>query len=198
MNPRVISESTTEPITLAEAILNAGAFTDASDVVAGSRMSQIIKTARQIAEEECDLSLVMKTLEWSQEGLAPARIELPKGPVRSVISVRYLDPDGVDTLLAADQYRFSVYEDATVLIPAYDVTWPDYRRDLTSVRVLYTAGYPSADSPIEVVPAPIVRAMHLLIAHLYNKRDAVDDSGMDELPLGVRYMLGKYRRNLGV
>lgn len=194
MKPRVISESTTEPISVADAKLNMRVTSSAED----SRIAGLITTARRLCEQELDLSLVEKTLEIAQRRLDWCGIELPAGPVRSIVSVTYVNTDGDDTSLATDQYRISPYAEPTLLVPAYDVTWPDVRCDLDSVRIRYTVGYPSTDSPPQTVPEPIVQAMHLYIAHYYSKREAVGDDSMMELPLGARHLLSTYRTGLGV
>lgn len=194
MRPLVINESTTEPIALAEAKLNMRVTSSAED----SRISALITTARRLCEQELEMSLVEKTLEIAGHRLDYCGIELPEGPVRSVVSVTYVNTDGDDTVLAADQYRISPYAEPTLLMPAYDVTWPDARSDLDSVRIRYIAGYPSSDSPPQTVPAPIVQAMHLYIAHYYRNREAVAEGSIGELPLGSRHLLSTYRTGLGV
>jgi uncharacterized phiE125 gp8 family phage protein len=198
--PKLISESTTEPITLAEAIQAANAYTDASDAQTGQLLSKLITAARQACERELETSLVQKTYEIVQDSFHPNVIELPYGPVRAVSSVTYVrDTDAVDIVIAADQYRLDAYSEPVTLRTAYDVDWPiDVRTDLNSVRVRYTVGYPSSDSPPETVPEPILQAMRLMIKHWYDNRSAVGDDSMREMPLAACYLLGKYRRGLGV
>lgn len=194
MKPLVITESTTEPLALAAVKLNLRVTSDAED----SRIASLITAARRMCERELELSLVEKTLEIARRSLYPCAIELPQGPVRSIVSVKYLDDDGADTTLAADQYRISAYDSPTMLRPVYDVTWPAVRCDIDSVRIRYTAGYPSDDSPADEVPEPICQAMHLYVAHFYANREAVADDTLAELPLGVRHLLSTYRAGLGV
>lgn len=199
---RIISESTDEPITLDEAADNLRVVlnNDSPPVYPeAGRILKLIKAARQSCEEDLELSLVFKTLEVTQDCLYPRTIELPGGPVRSIVSLTYVDEEGYDTALADDQYRLSTSGRMAVLYPAYGVTWPDHRRDHDSVRVIYTAGYPSLDSPPEVAPEPIIQAMHLCIAHWFANREAVDIGNITtEIPLGAQYLLGKYRRGMGV
>jgi uncharacterized phiE125 gp8 family phage protein len=189
----VISESTTEPIEVDEAGGNLRAPDDGDGTyVEASLISLLIKVARQICEESTELSLIEKTLEVSAYSFSQY-LELPCGPVKTIVSVTYTDTNGTDVVLAADQYRLSTSSRMAVLRPAYGITWPCARRDLDSVRVRYTAGY----SPAEV-PAPIRQAMHLCIAHFYANREAVDVDSLMELPLGVRSLLARYRQGLGV
>lgn len=200
MTPKIISESATEPIALDEAALNLRAADDGNSPPTyheGARILKLIKAARQACEQELEMSLIEKTLEVARDSFVSG-IDLPYGPVRSIVSVTYRGTDGTDVVLAADQYRFSDYASAPVLMPAYDVSWPSPRVDTDSVRVRYTVGYPSTDSPPQEVPEPIRQAMHLYIAHYFANREAVDTGTLAELPLGVRYLLGKYRQGLGV
>lgn len=196
---KVISESTDEPISLAQAIVNARAYSSAAESQAGSTLSRLITTARKLCEQELDMSLVQKTVEIAVPYFYYDGIELPRGPVRSVVSVTYTNEDGDDTVLPADQYRINAYSVPTLLQRAFDTGWPtDVRNDLESVRIRYTAGYPSTDSPPQTVPEPILQAMHLYISHYFDNRHAVDADDLMELPLGARHLLSFYRQGLGV
>lgn len=197
--PRVITASTTEPITLAEAAENlrvpAGSESPA-DYPESALIRRLITAARHSCEQELEMSLVAKTMEVAQDSFYPGCIALPMGPVRSIVSVTYVDLSGDDQVVDDGDYRLDPYTGS--LLTAYGVSWPSTRCDLNSVRVRYTAGYPTEDSPAEVVPAPIIQAMHLFIGHYFTNREAVDADTMMELPLGARYLLGTYRRGLGV
>lgn len=195
---KVISESTDEPITLAEAIQHARAYADSGEAQPGALISRLITRARQAAEQELCMSLVQKTVEVALSHFYPSVIELPYGPVRAITSITYADTAGVDQVLAADQYRIDPYVYPTMLLPAYNVDWPEVRYDVNAVRIRYTVGYPSTDSPPEVVPEPILQAMHLMISHWFNNRDAVGDDSLAEIPRGAKHLLGFYRRGLGV
>lgn len=229
MTPILISESTTEPISVNEAGFNLHAADDGASpptYVEAALIARNIKAARKKCEEELGLSLVAKTLEISAVNfyvlmydqtrnpiftdlgyrdnytsfIGVNGVYLPGGPVRSIVSVNYLDANGVDTVMPPADYRFSRYARVPLLIPNYGKTWPSARVDLDSVRIRYTAGFPSTDSPPQGVPEPILAAMHLLVAHLHNFREAVHSGtvSVGELPLGVRYLLSSYRTELGV
>lgn len=200
--PTVIAESTTEPIGLAEAALNLRLTPDDDNspqsYTEGSRILQLITAARRTCEEELEMSLVAKTLEIALESFHRSYIQLPYGPVRSIVSVTYVDTDGVETVLAADQYRLSTSPNTEGMWRAYQVTWPAVRYMVDAVLVRYTVGYPSDDSPVQTVPEPIRQAMHLYISHWFANREAVDADNLAELPIGARYLLGKYRKGMGV
>lgn len=196
--PRVIQESTTEPITIEEAGFNLRADDDGNSpptYIEADLIARLIKTARTVSEQTVEQSLVVKTLELSLPCLTIT--QLPWGPVRQIVSVNYVDSDGVDQVLPSSDYKFTQVNSRTLLVPAYGVTWPTARYDFDSVQVRYLVGYPSDDSPPQQVPEPIRMAMHLLIAHFYENREATT-SGRVELPLGVQRLLGNYRLNMGV
>lgn len=197
MRPIVMAESTVEPIALEDAVHNLRSYSDGS-TAEEALVSRLIKVARVMCEQELEMSLVAKTLQIALRSFCPDPIELPFGPVREIVSVTYRDSDGADVVMDADDYRFSAYEALPVLVPAYDASWPTARTDVDSVRIRYTVGYPSTDSPPEEVPEPIIQAMHLCIAHFYDNRGAVDADTLAELPLGARHLLAPYRQALGV
>lgn len=198
---KIITESTDEPISLDEAAENLRVVDPSGNsppvYQESARILKLIKAARQACEEELEMSLVEKTIEVTQQSFYPRCIELPAGPVRGIESVTYVDTNGDDQVLAEDQYRLSTSGRTAILWPAYNVTWPSARCETDSVRVRYIAGYP-ADSPPEAIPEPILQAMHLMIAHYFANREAVDQDNLMELPMGTRYLLDKYRQGLGV
>lgn len=206
MTPLVISQSTLEPLTLEEAARNLrvdGVDDSPPNIYEADRIRGLIMMARECCEQELEASLIRKVLEvaqcsWWAASLCANAIELPLGPVRAIVSVKYTDVDGAEQTLAADRYRYSPYERTPALLPAHGVRWPLVRGDLDSVRVRYEVGYPSDDSPADDVPRSVIEAMHLLIAHGFKNREAVDDNRFAELPLGVRAKLFSYRRALGV
>lgn len=116
--------------------------------------------------------------------------QLPLGPVLSVDSVLYTDVAGVEQALAADAWSASLACDPAVILPAG--AWPDTAPRPDAVRVLFTAG-----SAGDAVPAQLVQALRLLIAHWFENREAsvVAVQAM-RLPFGVTAMIAPYRRGL--
>jgi hypothetical protein len=96
------------------------------------------------------------------------RIVLPLPPLVSVTSIHYVDPDGADQLLAADQY--TVLEGPVSAVePAYGLSWPSTRAQARAVTITYVAGYGAATD----VPGPILAAAKLMVGDLYANREAV-------------------------
>jgi hypothetical protein len=103
----------------------------------------------------------------------PAELRLPRAKVQSVTSITYVDTDGADQTLAADQYRLVDRHGAGVVVPAYNVTWPTLRPQEAAVTVRFTAGY-GADW--NAIPQDLRTGLAQLTAFLWeNRTTAVPD-----------------------
>lgn len=128
-------------------------------------------------------------------------IRVPLPPLIEVVSVKYVDSDGVLQTLSSSAYQVVAGGFGQALIvEAYGETWPSTRDEPDAVRVQFTAGYVApVDSPPvagEGVPGAILSAIKLMIGHLYESREGVVmDARIEpaELPLGVRALLAPYR-----
>jgi hypothetical protein len=95
-------------------------------------------------------------------------IKLARGPVNTVTSVSYVDTNGVTQTMDPSTYILDTSDLVQRLAPAYGQSWPAARRQLGSVRITFTAGYPSADA----VPATIRNWMFNRIATAFEHREA--------------------------
>jgi uncharacterized phiE125 gp8 family phage protein len=200
----IISESEDEPIDVEEAGFNLRAADDGNSpptYVEADLIARLIKVAREACEEETELSILQREYEATYDCFRAAQpLQLPRPPVHSIVSVKYIDQDGAEQTLSTDVYALDNRDD---LRPAwlrlkYRQSWPSTRRESGAVRVRYIAGFRLDISPPDVVRAPLRQAMHLLIAHYFVNREAAADDSLAELPLGVRYLLLKYRVHMGV
>ena len=67
-------------------------------------------------------------------------IELPKGPIRSILEIRYLSPTGEDLVVDPSTYRLTIVEPQRVVLRA-QAAWPLASIEPESVRIYYFAGY---------------------------------------------------------
>ncbi len=116
-------------------------------------------------------------------------IEVPKGNLVSVGSVKYLEPAaGAVTTLASSEYLVD-----TVSVPgrirlAYGKSWPAHRAQWDAIRIQYTVGWAA-----EAVPQPIKQAMLLLISHLYENRTLEVPGRLTPVQFAVDSLLAPYR-----
>ena len=171
-----------EPVSLVEAKRNLRVtFPDDDD-----QIKSFIKEAREQVESEAELQLINATWTLTLDYF-PAVIELRKPPVSSITSVSYIDTAGDSQTLSSALYKLDDKSRPALLVPAFDQSWPSTRGEIAAVTVTFVAGYGAAASS---VPERAKRAMHLLIAHWYNNREAVVVGTISsELPLAYRSLV---------
>lgn len=113
---------------------------------------------------DTEKSLGSQTLEARFDVIDPVTsiIELPFGPVTSIVSIKYLDSAGVEQTLSSDVYQL-LTDDRVAL--EYGQSWPTATDDPQAFRVQYVAGY-------ETLPSGIKAAILLIVAFLYQNREA--------------------------
>jgi hypothetical protein len=118
----------------------------------------------------------VQTLEARLDDFDCGPIRLPYSPVIEIVSLKYIDPDGVERPTAPDQYELL----GASLFPGFNVSWPSPRRQREAVRIRYRAGY-------ENLPAPIRAAILLMVGDLYRFRDTVTIAGnvAAEIPMST-------------
>lgn len=117
-------------------------------------------------------------------------LELPLGPVQAVTGITYIDTDGQEQTLDPALYDVFTGARPARIDKAFGASLPAGRRQLSAVRVTFTAGYGAAAAD---VPADLRAAMLLIVGHLYAHREAVDRGTLAELPMGVSSILERYR-----
>lgn len=107
----------------------------------------------------------------------PCPLRLPCPPEIEVVSVKYIDPAGIEQSWPISQPLF------------YDGL-PSVRGREGDIRVQWRAGYAEGK-----IPAPIRHAILLMVSHLFNNRDAVSTTTAQpaQMPLGVEALVGPYR-----
>ena len=116
-------------------------------------------------------------------------------PVVSVESVKILLADGSEhTVDPADYYVISEPKGHRLHVPRDVMTGLDASLRPDRIRCEYVAGY---GATADKVPTPLLQAHRLLVAHYYENREAVQHvqaGSFQELPMGVRALLGPFRR----
>lgn len=192
MFSRVIVAPPVEPLSLAEIKLDRAVEHSLHDDL----LTALIKTARDYVQDYCSLSLVFQTRELLLDGFESI-IEIPFGPVQSLLTFQYVNTDGVLTDVTATDYVSHVNRYNAVVVPAYSRYFPAARYEPGAVRLTYTAGYPvAAGSPSDytsAIPAGLKTAMRLLVGNFYENREATSDRQLHEVPLAVSALLGQHR-----
>lgn len=204
-----------EPLTIEEcrAHLEAQPYGDSDSDVDAIDDAMILgwaAAAREHCENFLGLSLAPQILEAALDTFPSTRvdgttaIELPRGPVREIISVvggeltsdgsAGSDSDGSFVLMPAD-YILDDFSAPPRLLPA--VGWPA-ASGVNSVRIRYWAGYgQDSDGGIKV-PWAVRAAMLLILGHLFANREDSTEKALTSIPNGADALMRPLRVRLGM
>ncbi|OGR95735.1 MAG: hypothetical protein A2V88_15955 [Elusimicrobia bacterium RBG_16_66_12] len=141
-----------------------------------------VATARHTCEAFTGRQLIDATWElvldsWWEEGISRNGVLLiPRPPLRSITSIKYLDTGGVEQTLAASTYLAETQATAVVaetcqkgrLYLKYAEQWPSLRCQPEAVKIRFTCGY--GDGP-DKVPLGLRQGMLLEVAEMYERRE---------------------------
>ncbi len=187
MRPKIITPPASEPISIEDCRLHLRITETDED----AWILATLGGAREWAENFLNRSLAPQTLEIALDEFPSMWVELPGGPVTSVVSVTYVDASLATQTVSASSYSLDTYSEPQWLAPAVDLTWPAAANVANAVKVRYQAGY-------GVLPKSIRAALLLALGHLYENRKEASEHQMFRIPLGVESLLWPYRLGLGV
>lgn len=145
-----------------------------------------IDAAREYAEHYTQRSVGVQTCELALDAFPTGGIDLPLGAA-SIVSIKYIDAALVEQTIASTLYTLDNYSTDNFAIPT--AAWPTPAAVANAVKVRYTTS--------AAIPAAVKSALLLLLAHMYQNREAVNtDRGVvaAEVPLGVKALLDTCRK----
>ena len=162
MNPKRIT-TPTEPVALAEAKLHLRVDgTDEDALIQG-----LISAARETCEDRTEGTVPVTGWRLTLDTF-PDAIKLPRPPIVSVESVKYIDTAGVQQTLSPLDYVVDTASSPGYIVPAFGKAWPETRGQINAVEVEYTAG---SATP----PAAIKAWLLLAVGDMYAHREASSD-----------------------
>ena len=164
MNIKIITDVSTEPVTLTQAKAHLRIETSDDDTY----ITTLITIAREYCENITKRALATQTLELILDDFPSCDyIKLPMSPVQSVTSIKYTDSDEDETTWSSDDYVANLDVLPEIITPAYSKVFPTFTPLPTgAVRIRYVAGHKSDGVAL---PKAIYHAMLLIISHLYEK-----------------------------
>ena len=175
----VTTPPTVWPVLLAEAKQHLRVSASDED----AQIGVLIKSAVRHIENTLGRTLAVQSYRLTLDAFADA-IELPRGPVASVESVKYIDVNGAEQTIPTSVYTVDVVSRKQWVVLNAGETWPETLDAINVVTVDYTAG----DTPED-----LFHAVLFLIGHFYLNREAATERGGQELPLAVDSLLLPYR-----
>ena len=151
-------------------------------------LSTYIDAATDYIETRCNISLVSTTHTLTFDAWPCDFIELERGPVTSVTSVKYYT-GGVLTTFSSSSYRVNTtVRNAQIKLVDGD-SWPSHDTRDDAIEVIYVAG---AASEATVDPRAKV-LIYWLVGHWYENREAASDVALTMLPLAQETMIEQLR-----
>jgi uncharacterized phiE125 gp8 family phage protein len=188
-----------EPVTLAEAKAQCRIYHSDDDTLLGT----LIAAARESIDGPTGWlgrCLVQQTWDMKLDDFPSSGcgIHIPLAPLSSVTSISYVDSNGDSQTLAPSSYQVvNGGARRSRIDEAYGTNWPATRDQADAVTVRLVLGYPpSEDSPPDYganVPTPIMQAILIMVADMYeNREEAVIGASVERLPT-VERLLNPYR-----
>lgn len=159
--------ATTYTDNIADASLGAQAPT--VNTTGDPELTALIKAARVAAEGYTRRALVTQTWDLKLDRFPCWTINVPKPVLQSVVSITYVDTDGVTQTLDPSQYLVDTSSTPARITPVFGGIWPVTRWQNNAVTVRFVAGYGLAAA----VPDGIKAWMIIRIKHLFDNPDAV-------------------------
>lgn len=188
----LITAPLSEPVSLLEAKNHLRLMLD--DEVPEESILSFILVAREKIENETRRALITQTWEavsgafpWSSD--CPIELELP--PLQSVISVKYIDIDGMEQTWDSNLYQVNTKSTPGLILPVFGESYPETGDVINAVTIEFVAGY---GDQAEDIPSPLKHAMKLIIGELYVRREeAVMGAAITTVPLSVSNLISPYR-----
>ena len=146
------------------------------DVVAGWACGVISQLEHEIGQ-----CLMAQTWRVTLDAFAP-EIVLPH-PVIDIVSVKYIDPEGVEKLLGAGDYRIRASRYQTLLVPSRRARWPATLDDTDVVTIDVQCGYGTtpASTPDNVKLYILAKLVEQFDPVTRTERDTVQSAFIDRL-----------------
>ena len=125
-----------QPISLSEA--------NAQSRIDTSYEDSLVSTYVQVATEQVESMLARSLIHQKRRAYLdyfPHTIVLPTAPIREIDSIRYVDQNGTDTLVASTVYDVAKEGERARITPKDGQHWPLAESQPNAVRVDYFSGY---------------------------------------------------------
>jgi len=172
----------------------------------------LVASARDFVEDHLQRKLITQTLDMTLDRFPPSlsfvslhhnhhhhdhalghdpSIYLPRSPVQSITSIKYIDDAGVEQTLAVGKFKLDTKSLVARVVPAFGEEWPTTRAEINAVTVKFVVGYGAAGAD---VPAAIIHAIKLLVGTFYDPvRATVIVGSATKMPDAADFLLGPFR-----
>lgn len=156
----------------------------------------LIEAATEHVQQATGRQFVQATFDLTLDGFPLwMPIYVPRSPLASVTSVKYVDRADVEQTLDSANYIVHTDREPGLIEPL--ITWPATAIREDAVTVRFVAGYPGVGSPVDpagAVPGRAKMAIMGLVAHWFEHREAgVAGTTVTEVPVHVGRLINGLR-----
>ena len=177
---------TVEPITVSQAnsYMRLGTLDESETLF----LSGLIKTAREYCEGFQNRAYITQTWEMSLCRFPSGIIEIPKGNLQSINSIKYTDSAGIVTTLAENtDYIVTKRGILGRISPPYGKSWPIASLyPLDPIVIEFTCGYGASGASM---PLKVIQSMYMLMSYWWDNRAAADVDVPKDIDFAVRSLL---------
>jgi len=162
----VITAPATDPVTTAECKTHSRISTSDDDAL----IALYITRAREYAEDFLERTLITTTYDVHLDGffdrtyVTGGVVQVPRPPLQSVTSIKYLDDNGDQQTWSSSLYRVDTKSSPGRITPAYGETYPSTRGVTGDVIFRVVAGFGDASA----VPETFKVGLKQLVGALYD------------------------------
>ncbi len=148
---------------------------------------------QNILEDLTNTTMMQQTMKVYFDGFPPegTPMRLPRPPLISVTSIKYVDADGTQQTWSNTLYEVSTLGKLPAeILPIESESYPTTGSTPTAsvfnkVEVEYTAGYATRGE----IPEGFVVGHRMFVGHFYNNREAATTANVKDLPLGLQMIV---------
>jgi len=157
--------------------------------------SVLVPSAMSWVEAETNRALLTQTWKLLLDEFSCGPVDIPKPPLGSLESIKYVDVDGVQQTWDPAEYVVEMPAGPHALPgrlwPAFGKTYPYARCQPDAVEITFQCGYGAAFSD---VPAQLRSGMLLIVGELFERREeAIAGTIISEVPLAARALVRPFR-----
>lgn len=182
----LVTPPTVEPVTVQECKDWMRVTLDDEDTL----ITDLIAAARGHVEELTGRALLTQTWDYWLDEFPYCEMDIPRPKIQSVTYIKYLDTSGVLQTLSSSLYTVDTKRSPGRIVPSYGNVWPVAQYVPNAVQVRYIAGY--GDEP-EDVPTQLRQATKVLVATMYENREAMSDVSLETVPMAFYQLLNQHR-----
>lgn len=181
-----IASSFLEPVTLAEMRSQLG-ITSADDTSRDDPISRSISVARSWTESFTQAAVISQTRRQYYDQF-PDCFEV-YAPLQSVVEISYLDTSGIRHILPSENYIVDGV--SAQVLPGYQFTWPDARKQVNAVSIEYVCGYVSPED----TPQLYKQAIIIVVSHWEKYFDLTEsNSYIGRIPRVAEDLIADYKK----